>query len=342
MKLVLFSSKTYDKTYFEAALSAEKENELASVTVDYFETSLGPSTVSLAFDADAICVFVNDIVNAEVLRELYGYGVRAILLRCAGHNNVDLEAASRLGIFVAHVPSYSPEAVAEFAVALIQTLNRNTHRAYNRVREGNFSLGGLMGKTLHGKTVGVVGIGRIGLAFARIMHGFGCRMVAFDPTQNPAFLRYGTYLPLNRLLAQSDIVSLHCPLGAATKHIINDQSLAIMKEGAMLVNTSRGGLIHTKAVIAALKRGHLGGLALDVYEGEGSLFYNDHSDRVIDDDDLMRLTTFHNVLISGHQAFFTEEAMEEIAECTFRNLVDFMHGRPCQKGLTQPVAAQEA
>ncbi|KAL1894280.1 hypothetical protein Cpir12675_003761 [Ceratocystis pirilliformis] len=342
MKLVLFSSKSYDKEYFEAALSAEKENDLADVTIDYIEASLSPSTALAAFDADAVCVFVNDIVNTEVLRMLHKYGVRAILLRCAGHNNVDLETASCLGFFVAHVPSYSPEAVAEFAVALIQTLNRNTHRAYNRVREGNFSLGGLIGKTLHGKTVGVIGIGRIGLAFARIMHGFGCRMLAFDPFQNPAFLQYGTYLPLNRLLAQSDIVSLHCPLGVATEHIINEQSLAIMKEGTMLVNTSRGGLIDTKAVISALKRGHLGGLALDVYEGEGSIFYDDHSDHVIDDDLLMRLTTFHNVLISGHQAFFTKEAMEEIAECCLRNLSDFMHHKVCPNGLTQvPASRQE-
>lgn len=248
---------------------------------------------------------------------------------------MDLETASRLGMFVANVPSYSPEAVAEFAVALVQTLNRNTHRAYNRVREANFSLDGLLGRTLHGSTVGILGTGKIGVAFARIMQGFGCKLLAYDPFRNDEFKKYGEYTTLEDLLSRADIVSLHCPLMDSTRHIINETTLGQMKKGAMLVNTSRGGLVNTKAVIAALKKHHLGGLALDVYEHESAFFYNDHSGTIIDDDDLMRLTTFHNVLVCGHQAFFTEEALQEIADVTLRNLADFVHGQECKNILVQ-------
>ncbi|KHN98958.1 NAD(P)-binding domain protein [Metarhizium album ARSEF 1941] len=334
MKLALFSAKPYDKKYFDAARAARQADE-TNIEVVYHEASLNDDTVALAEGYDAVCVFVNDSLGAAVIDQLAGHGVKAILLRCAGFNNVDLAAAEKHAMAVANVPSYSPEAVAEFAVALIQTLNRNTHRAYNRVREGNFALDGLLGHTLHGKTVGFVGTGKIGLATARIMKGFGCNVVAYDPFPSPAFEQVGRYKPLDELLPECDIVSLHCPLTDTTRHIINQESLAKMKEGAMLVNTSRGGLIDTKAVIKALKSRRLGGLALDVYEGEGSLFYNDHSGEIIDDDVLMRLTTFHNVLVCGHQAFFTVEALTEIAHCTFRNVDELIRDGTCRNLLTK-------
>lgn len=328
MKLALFSTKPYDKKYFEAA-------KATNVDVIYHEVSLNDDTVALSQGADAVCVFVNDSLGSTVVEKLAKNGVRAILLRCAGFNNVDLEAAEKHGIAVANVPSYSPEAVAEFAVALIQTLNRNTHRAYNRVREGNFALDGLLGHTLHGKTVGIVGTGKIGVATARIMKGFGCKVIAYDPFPSPAFKEIGEYKTLDELLPVCDIISLHCPLMDSTRHIINDETVGKMKEGVMLVNTSRGGLIDTKAVVKALKSRRLGGLALDVYEGEGSLFYDDHSGEIIHDDVLMRLTTFHNVLVCGHQAFFTVEALTEIAQCTFRNMEEFARNGTCSNLLTK-------
>jgi len=332
MKLSVFSAKPYDKRFFDAAHSASASSD---VKITYHDFSLDEDTVSAVKDSDAVCVFVNDSVGKPVVDALAEKGVKAILLRCAGFNNVDLEAASKHGIMVANVPSYSPEAVAEFAVALMQTLNRHTHRAYNRVREGNFALDGLLGRTLCGKTVGVLGVGKIGLATARVMKGFGCKLIAFDPFPTDAFREYGEYRSLDELLAESDIVSLHCPLMEKTKHIINDESIAKMKEGALLVNTSRGGLVDTKAVIRALKSKHLGGVAFDVYESEGSLFYDDHSGEIIHDDVLMRLMTFHNVIVTGHQAFFTHEALEEIAECTLRNLSEFAKEGNCTNQLNK-------
>jgi len=334
-KLAVFSAKSYDKPYFND-IHVRQHDYASKYVISYHDLALSSETVSLAEGCLAVCVFVNDTLDTPVLESLSGYGVRGILLRCAGFNNVNLLAAQRLGLFVANVPSYSPEAVAEFAVALIQTLNRKTHRAYNRVREGNFSLDGLLGHTLHGKTVGILGVGRIGLAFARILKGFGCNLLAHDPWAGEEFKKYGDFVDINTLLKQSDIVSLHCPLTEETHHIINETSLAQMKEGAMLVNTSRGGLIDSKALIKALKGKHLGGVALDVYEGEHSLFYNDHSTDIIDDDVLMRLLTFPNVLVSGHQAFFTQEALREIAETTFRNLDDCLADRPCKNSLVIP------
>jgi D-lactate dehydrogenase len=332
MKLAVFSAKPYDKTFLSSVYTTKFSN-ISSLEIDYHESALSPKTSSLAKDATAVCAFVNDTLNGEVLEALHSFGVRAILMRCAGYNNVDLDVAERLGLFVANVPSYSPEAVAEFAVALIQTLNRHTHRAYNRVREGNFRLDGLLGRTLHGKTVGIVGVGRIGLSLARIMRGFGCRLLAYDPFPSKAFDEFGEYRDLETLLSECDIVSLHCPLMEKTRHIINENTLSKMKKGAMLVNTSRGGLLDTKAVISSLKAKHLGGLALDVYEKEGALFYNDHSGDIIEDDDFMRLMTFPNVIVCGHQAFFTEEALQEISECTLRNLEDFIEGRRCNNSL---------
>ncbi|PYH49470.1 2-hydroxyacid dehydrogenase [Aspergillus saccharolyticus JOP 1030-1] len=358
MKLTLFSTKSYDTHYFTTTLHTLQTSspDLQSLTLTTHPFPLTLSTVPLAHASTAICVFVNDTLDAPVLHALWAAGVRAILLRCAGFNNIDLPTAENLGFFVANVPSYSPEAVAEFAVALLQTLNRKTHRAYNRVREGNFNLEGFLGMTLYQKRVGVVGLGRIGMAFARIMRGFGCEVVGFDPVREQGFAKLthdaegggdqaqdefttqlnGRYLPtVEELLAQSDIVSLHCPLTESTKHIINTQSLQVLKRGAILVNTSRGGLIHTRDAIGALKDGRLGGLALDVYEQEGDLFYNDHSAEIIHDDALMRLMTFPNVLVAGHQAFFTQEALGEIAQVTLSNLADFLGKRPCQNSLVR-------
>jgi D-lactate dehydrogenase len=331
MNLSVFSVKPYDRTYFDIA-HAETASS-SSIKITYHDVPLNEETVSIIKDTDAVCAFVNDTLGGTVIDVLADRGVKAILLRCAGFNNVDLDAAARRGIMVANVPSYSPEAVAEFAVALMQTLNRNTHRAYNRVREGNFALHGLLGKTLHGKTVGVLGVGKIGLATARIMKGFGCKVIAFDPFPSKAFEEYGEYRDLDELLAESDIISLHCPLMEKTKHIINEQNISKMKKGVLLVNTSRGGLIDTTAVIKALKTQHIGGVALDVYEGEGDLFYDDHSGEIIHDDVLMRLMTFHNVIVTGHQAFFTEEALTEIAKCSLRNLEEFTKTGSCSNAL---------
>lgn len=335
MQLSIFNAHPYDKEFMTAAQEARSASSSSGVRISlvFHDFPLSADTVSLAAGSQAVCAFVNDDLSASILEALHAAGVRAVLLRCAGFNNVDLDKAKDLGLFVANVPSYSPEAVAEFAVALIQTLNRKTHRAYNRVREGNFQLDGLLGQTLHGKTVGICGTGRIGVAMARIMKGFGCTIVAYDPYENAEFSQYGTYTDFDTMLASSDFISLHCPLMPHTRHIINETALAKMKPGAMLVNTSRGALIDTKSVIAALKNRTLGGLALDVYEGEGKIFYRDHSNSIIEDDELMRLMTFPNVIVCGHQAFFTHEALTEIAECTLRNLEDYCVGRECKNAL---------
>ncbi len=338
-KIAVFSSKSYDKEFLATALTSIKETTASDNPLElvFHDFPLGVETVPLAAGATAVCVFVNDTLSEAVLEALHGQGVRAVLLRCAGFNHVDLVAADRLGFFVANVPSYSPEAVAEFSVALLQTLNRRTHRAFNRVREGNFSLDGLLGTTVHGKTVGVIGTGRIGMAAARIFRGYGCHILAYDPFENPQFLaeQLGTYATLDELLPQCDFVSLHCPLTRETHHIINENTLAQMKPGALLVNTSRGGLISTKAVIAALKSRHLGGVALDVYEGEGGLFYDDHSGDIIDDDELMRLMTFPNVIVCGHQAFFTVEALTEIATVTLTNFAEYLTHGKCANTLVE-------
>lgn len=336
MQLSIFNAHPYDKEFMTAASQARAASSSSStVKIDlaFHDFPLSADTVTLAAGSTAVCAFVNDDLSAPILEALHAAGVRAILLRCAGFNNVDLARAQALDLFVANVPSYSPEAVAEFAVALIQTLNRRTHRAYNRVREGNFQLDGLLGQTLHGKTVGICGTGRIGVALAKIMKGFGCTILAFDPYENSEFKAYGTYTDFDTLLASSDFISLHCPLMPHTRHIINEAALAKMKPSAMLVNTSRGALIDTRSVIQALKTRQLGGLALDVYEGEGKIFYKDHSNSIIEDDNLMRLMTFPNVIVCGHQAFFTVEALTEIAECTLRNLEDFLEGRQCKNAL---------
>jgi D-lactate dehydrogenase len=343
-KLSVFSTKPYDKKYLQAALDAREADTAATtprypIELTFHDFPLNATTAALLPEGqDAVCVFVNDALPAPVVHALADRGVSAILLRCAGSNHVDLEAARERGLMVANVPSYSPEAVAEFAVALLQTLNRGTHRAYNRVREGNFALEGLLGRTLHGKTVGVVGTGRIGLAAARILAGFGCRVLAYDLFPNEAALgeiKGAAYRDLDSLLVESDILTLHCPLTPQTKHMINDDTIArLQKKDVLLVNTSRGGLVDTDAVVRGLKSRRLGGVALDVYEGEGSLFYEDHSGDIIDDDVLMRLMTFPNVIVTGHQAFFTHEALHEIAECTLRNLDEFVRTGTAANSLT--------
>ncbi|RBP47951.1 D-lactate dehydrogenase [Roseimicrobium gellanilyticum] len=317
MKTVVFSSKSYDEEFLNAA------NGGAAHKLRFLPARLDETTASLAKGYDAVCVFVNDLVNGTVVDTLADLGVKAIALRCAGYNNVDIARARERGIAVVRVPAYSPHAVAEFAATLLFSLNRRIHKAYNRVREGNFELAGLMGFDLVGKTVTVVGTGKIGSIFARIMHCIGCRILAVDAYRNPELEALGvTYVTFHEALPQSDVISLHCPLTAETRHLVNAESLSLMKHGLLLINTGRGALIDTAAVIAALKSGILGGLALDVYEEEDKLFFSDHSHEIIPDDVFMRLTTFPNVLLTGHQAFFTKEALEQIATVTLQNLSD--------------------
>jgi D-lactate dehydrogenase len=319
MKVAVFSTKTYDKEYLDQA-NALKAHELT-----YYEASLKERTVRLTEGFDAVCVFVNDFLTAEVIDGLSANGIKLIVLRCAGFNNVDVEHACQKSIKVLRVPAYSPHAVAEHAVALIMTLNRKTHKAYNRVREGNFSIERLTGFELENKTVGVVGTGRIGSVFARIMMGFGCKILAYDAYKNNSLIESGArYVTLEDLFSQSDIISLHCPLTPATHHMINDSSIALMKKGVMLINTSRGKLIDSDAVIKALKDGQIGYMGLDVYEQEETLFFKDLSEIVIRDDKISRLMTFPNVLITAHQAYFTDNALIQISQTTIQNLTDFV------------------
>lgn len=328
MDIAVFSTQPYDRRFLDEALR-HHHGDGGALALRYHEARLTLETAALARRCGAVCVFVNDALDAAVLEALAAQGVRAVLLRCAGYNQLDVEAARRLGLFVARVPSYSPEAVAEFTLALVLTLNRHTHRAYARVREGNFALDGLLGSNLHGKTVGLVGVGQIGLAAARIFRGFGCRVLGADPAPPPEFAALGELAPLPRLLAESDIVSLHCPLFPETRHLIDAAALERMRPGAMLVNTSRGALVDTAALVAALKTRRLGALAIDVYEQEAELFFQDRSSDIIPDDVFQRLLTFPNVLVTGHQGFFTIEAMREIADATFRNLACHLAGAPC-------------
>ncbi|MBD0377932.1 MAG: 2-hydroxyacid dehydrogenase [Flavisolibacter sp.] len=315
MKITFFSTQSYDKQFFM------EHNKRFHYELEFFEVALSQQTVGLVQDAAAICVFVNDKVDKAVIEQLRERGVSIIALRYAGFNNVAIEAAEENNLRVCRVPAYSPEAVAEHAVAMILTLNRKTHKAYNRVREQNFSLQGLMGFDLHGKTVGVIGTGKIGAAFCRIMKGFGCRVLAFDVVANKDLENEGImYQPLSEVLQQSDIISLHTPLNEETFHLINEQSLRSMKNGSMLINTSRGGLIDTYAVINALKSGRIGYLGIDVYEQEEGLFFRDLSGDIIKDDIIQRLTSFPNVLVTAHQAFFTKEAMDQIADTTLCNI----------------------
>lgn len=327
MRVVVFSTKPHDRQFLGTANAGRHE-------LVFQEARLLPETAALATGAEAVCLFVHDHADAGILANFAKLGVRHLALRCAGFNNVDVAAAGRLGLTVARVPAYSPHGVAEHAVALFLTLNRRVHRAYNRVRDGNFALDGLLGFDVHGKTVGVVGTGKIGVCFARIMRGFGCRVLAFDVARHPAAEALGVeYTTLERLFAESHIISLHCPLTPQTHHLINAAALAQMRDGVVIINTGRGPLIDTGAVIAALKTGKLGALALDVYEEEEGVFYEDHSSVFLADDQLARLLTFPNVLVTSHQAFFTREAITAIAETTVGNLDDFAAGRPCPNAL---------
>lgn len=314
MKVAFFSTQSYDEIFFN------RFNDSYGFELVFYKEPLEESTAHLAENADAVCVFVNDCVDASVCKRLSTARVRIVALRCAGFNNVDLHAAKENGLQVCRVPAYSPEAVAEHALALVLTLNRKTHKAYNRVREQNFLLNGLLGFNLHGKTVGVIGTGNIGKAFCKIMAGLGCEVKAFDLVANKEMEAIGvTYAPLIEVL-QTDIVSLHCPLNEQTRHLINADTIAMMKKGAMLINTSRGGLVDTQAVIAGLSSGHIGYLGMDVYEQEEHLFFRDLSTDIIKDDAIQRLMSFPNVLVTAHQAFFTEEAMEQIAVTTLNNI----------------------
>jgi D-lactate dehydrogenase len=321
MKVAVFSTKTYDKEYLDRA------NDINKHELVYFESSLKQKSVRLAENFDAVCVFVNDSLTKEVIESLAALKVRVIVLRCAGFNNVDIKSACNNNIKVLRVPAYSPNAVAEHSVAIILTLNRKTHKAYNRVREGNFSIERLIGFELSGKTVGVIGTGRIGSVFATIMKGFGCKIVAFDNYPDKVLIEAGViYLPLDELLGISDIVSLHCPLTPETNQLINKKTLNLMKRGVMLINTSRGKLIDTDAVIDALKEGRLGYLGIDVYEQEEKLFFRDLSELIIPDDKISRLMSFPNVLVTSHQAYFTDTALTQIANTTIQNFSDFENG----------------
>lgn len=329
MSCAVFDTKPYDREFLSRASDGGAD-------LRFLEFRLGPETVSAIESSTSVCVFVNDKVDASVIASLAERGVKHIALRCAGFNNVDLAAAKERGIIVTRVPAYSPHAVAEHTVALLMTLNRKIHRAYNRVREQNFSLNGLVGFDLHGKTVGIIGTGKIGRITAQIFRGFGCRVFAYDPVENKEWAEKNgvSYIDLDGLLAESDIVSLHSPLFPETYHLLDADRFARMKPGVFVVNTSRGKLIDTKALIDVLKSGHVGGVALDVYEEEEGIFFEDHSGHVLHDDDLSRLLTFPNVLITSHQAFLTNEALSEIARVTVENLARVAAGSDPLDGTT--------
>jgi len=321
MKVAVYSNKPYEKPFLDAA-NTDARHELL-----YLDAALTSATAGLAMGSPAVSIFVGDDASAPVLRALHAGGTRVLALRSAGFNHVDIAEADRLGLTVLRVPAYSPHAVAEHAVGLMLTLNRKFHRAFNRVREQNFSLGGLMGFDMHGKTAGVIGTGKIGEVVCTILTGFGCRVLASDPVKNPACESMGVeYVALPDLYAQSDIITLHCPLSPPTKHLIDATALAAMKPDVMLINTSRGAVIDTRALIAALKRGRVGSVGLDVYEEEGDLFFKDLSAEVVQDDVFVRLMSFPNVLITAHQGFFTHEACTAIAQTTIQNIIDFQHG----------------
>jgi D-lactate dehydrogenase len=324
MKIAFFSTQAYDRASFDTA------NRTRGHELIYHADALHDGTAPMAASCGAVCAFVNDRLDEPTLNALALGGTHLIVLRSAGYNHVDLPAAARHGLTVMRVPAYSPRAVAEHAVALMLTLNRNIHRAYNRVRDGNFDLNGLIGFDMAGKTVGIVGTGKIGTALARILTGFDCRLLAHDPVQAPDCVALGVvYVDLPTLLARADIVSLHCPLTSETRHLIDATTIAQMKCGSMLINTARGALLDTRAVIDALKtREHLSYLGIDVYEEEGPLFFADRSSTIIQDDVFERLTTFPNVVITGHQGFLTREALAEIAAVTLDNVTDFVAGRP--------------
>jgi D-lactate dehydrogenase len=323
MRISVFGSKAYDRQFLGAANAAFGHD------LSFIDASLDMLTARLAEGSEAVCVFVNDDLGRPVLERLASLGVRIVALRCAGYNNVDLAAAEALGIAVVRVPAYSPHAVSEFTIGLLLALDRKIHRAWMRVRENNFALDGLVGRNLHGRVAGVVGTGQIGALVARALRaGFGCEVLASDPVEDPALIAIGVrYVPLDELVRSADILTLHCPLTPATRHLVDAAALATARPGLVIVNTSRGALIDTPALIRALKQRRIGGVALDVYEQEAGIFFDDLSSEIIDDDVLQRLLTFPNVLVTGHQAFLTEEALAAIAGTTLGNLADFEQGR---------------
>ncbi len=327
MTITFYSAQSYDKIYFDRFNTSHK--------ILYIDSRLNEQTIGLCAGSDAVCLFVNDHADAATIRQMAKQGIQLIALRCAGFNNIDLAAAKECGIPVVRVPAYSPHAIAEHTVALILTLNRKTHKAYNRVRDGNFSLDRLTGFDLFGKTVGVIGTGKIGAVFCEIMLGFGCKIRAFDMLENEVLKSRGVqYGPLTEVLATADIISLHCPLTTTTRYLINAESLQKMKPGAMLVNTGRGALIDASAVIEALKSKQLGYLGIDVYEQEENLFAQDLSDTIIPDELILQLMTFPNVLITAHQAYLTEEALSEIARITIKNIDAFVTDAPLENQVT--------
>ncbi|MCW2474087.1 2-hydroxyacid dehydrogenase [Candidatus Symbiopectobacterium sp. NZEC151] len=328
MKIAIYSTKQYDRKFLE------KANQQFGYELEFFDFMLSAQTAKTAVGSQAVCIFVNDDGGREVLTELAQLGVKTLALRCAGFNNVDLEAAKELGIDVVRVPAYSPEAVAEHAVGLMLCLNRRIHRAYQRTRDANFSLEGLIGFNMHQRTAGIIGTGKIGIAAMRILKGFGMKLLAFDPYPNPQALELGAqYVDLHTLYAQSDVISLHCPLTPENHHLLNADAFSQMKDGVMIVNTSRGGLIDSQAAIDALKQQKIGALGMDVYENERDLFFVDKSNDVILDDVFRRLSSCHNVLFTGHQAFLTEEALLSISQTTLSNIKQLAQGESCPNQL---------
>ncbi|MEI7063373.1 2-hydroxyacid dehydrogenase [Dickeya chrysanthemi] len=324
MKLAIYSTKQYDRKYLEQV------NQQFGYELEFFDFMLSARTAKMAAGCDAVCIFVNDDAGREVLTALAKTGIRILALRCAGFNNVALDAARELGIQVVRVPAYSPEAVAEHAVGMMMSLNRRIHRAYQRTRDANFSLEGLIGFNMYQRTAGVIGTGKIGIAALRILKGFGMTLLAHDPYPNPQALELGAeYVDLDTLYARSDVISLHCPLTPENHHLLDRDAFARMKNGVMIINTSRGGLIDSQAAIDALKQQKIGSLGMDVYENERDLFFTDKSNDVIQDDVFRRLSACHNVLFTGHQAFLTEEALTSIAETTLHNIKQLSEGVHC-------------
>ncbi|MBE2896159.1 2-hydroxyacid dehydrogenase [Pasteurellaceae bacterium HPA106] len=324
MKVVVYSTKKYDKNYLELV------NVKYGFELEFYDFMLTERTAKMAEGADAVCIFVNDVADRRVLERLKSLGIGIVALRCAGFNNVDIEAAAELGIKVVRVPAYSPEAVAEHTVGLMLTLNRRIHRAYNRTRDANFSLEGLMGFNMYGRTAGVIGSGKIGIAVMRILKGLGMNLLTYDPYENPLAIELGArYVDLDTLYHQSHVITLHCPATPENYHMLNKAAFDKMRDGVLIVNTSRGSLINTKDALQALKSRKIRGLGIDVYENEQGLFFEDKSNDVIQDDTFSLLAASHNVLMTGHQAFLTEDAITNIAEVTLRNIADVVLNIPC-------------
>ncbi|MBE2893686.1 2-hydroxyacid dehydrogenase [Spirabiliibacterium falconis] len=329
MKVAVYSTKKYDKNYFELV------NVKYGFELEFYDFMLTERTAKMAEGADAVCIFVNDVADRRVLERLNAIGVKLVALRCAGFNNVDLKAAQELGIKVVRVPAYSPEAVAEHTVGLMLALNRRIHRAYNRTRDANFSLEGLMGFNMYGRTAGVIGSGKIGVAVMRILKGLGMNVLTYDPFENPQALELGAkYVDLDTLYRQSHVITLHCPATPENYHMLNKEAFDKMRDGVLIVNTSRGSLINTKDALKALKSHKIRGLGIDVYENEQGLFFEDKSNDVIQDDTFSLLAASHNVLMTGHQAFLTEDAITNIAEVTLRNIADVVRNIPCANEVT--------